>query len=143
MEHDLTYAPSLFDLAHAKPVQAYRHVTETQEHLQKQLPMVPEHIRRAEWRANEFMGSLLVPRDLLWEAVLAEAPHRAIEIRYEDTLFADSMDGVKELVWSEATYDVDRWSFTRAIAPMFGVTPAFIEVRMKRYGIIPPDAKPH
>lgn len=133
----------LIDVRHADSVRAYRLVTESPAHLQKQDAQLPSHIRFAELRANEFMGSLLVPRDLLWDAITEEASKHALSIRYEDTLFAESMDGNKQLVWTEATFDVDCWSFTRVLAPHFGVTPAFIQVRMKRYGIIPSQSKTH
>lgn len=132
----------LVDLMEAGTVRAFRLVTESQAQLHKADHTLPAHIKFAELRANEFMGSLLVPRDLLWEAVMEEAPRHALEIRYgEDTLFAETPDGEKKIVWSEVTYDMDSWSFTRALAPHFGVTPAFIEVRMMRYGMIPSETK--
>ena len=134
---------SLFDHGDSRPVQAFRLATDAQDHLHRQAGTMPEHILRSERRANEFMGSLLVPRDLLWQVIQEEAPKYALEIRYEETLFAASPDGNKELVWTEATYDIDTWTFTRALAPHFGVNPAFIEIRMKRYGIMPSDTRPN
>ena len=132
----------LADLRQEGTVRAFRLVTETQTQLQKADNLLPSHIRFAELRANEFMGSLLVPRQLLWDAVMEEAPKHALEIRYgEDTLFAETPDGEKKIVWSEVTYDMDCWSFTRVLAPHFGVSPAFIEVRMMRYGMIPSENK--
>ena len=68
----------------------------------------------------------------------------ALEIHYgEDTLFAQTPDGDKRIVWSEVTFDLDCWGFTRALAPHFGVSPAFIEVRMMRYGMIPSQSRLH
>ena len=132
----------LAGLMQAGTVRAFRLVTESQAQLQKADNLLPSHIRFAELRANEFMGSLLVPRELLWDAVMEEAPKHALEIRYgEDTLFAETPDGEKQIVWSEATYDMDCWSFTRVLAPHFGVSPSFIEVRMMRYGMIPSENK--
>lgn len=132
----------LADLMQTGTVRAFRLVTDTQSQLQKPDKHLPSHIRFAELRANEFMGSLLVPRDLLWDAVMEEAPEHALEIRYgEDSLFAETPDGDKKIVWSEVTYDMDCWTFTRALAPHFGVSPSFIEVRMMRYGMIPSDSK--
>ena len=132
----------LADLRQEGTVRAFRLVTESQAQLQKADNLLPAHIRFAELRANEFMGSLLVPRELLWDAVMEEAPKHALEIRYgEDTLFAETPDGEKQIVWSEATYDMDCWSFTRVLAPHFGVSPSFIEVRMMRYGMIPSENK--
>lgn len=132
----------LADLMQTGTVRAFRSVTEAQTQAHKVDKHLPDHIKFAELRANEFMGSLLVPRDLLWDAVMEEAPKHALEIRYgEDTLFAETLDGEKKIVWSEVTYDMDCWSLTRALAPHFGVTPAFIEVRMMRYGMIPSENK--
>jgi hypothetical protein len=132
----------LADLMQTGTVRAFRSVTETQTPTHRVDKHLPEHIKFAELRANEFMGSLLVPRDLLWEAVMEEAPKHALEIRYgEDTLFAETLDGEKKIVWSDVTYDMDCWSFTRALAPHFGVNPAFMEVRMMRYGMITSDNK--
>ena len=132
----------LAGLMQAGTVRAFRLVTESQAQLQKADNLLPSHIRFAELRANEFMGSLLVPRELLWDAVMEEAPKHALEIKYgEDTLFAETLDGERQIVWSEVTYDMDCWSFTRVLAPHFGVSPAFIEVRMMRYGMIPSENK--
>ena len=132
----------LAGLMQAGTVRAFRLVTESQAQLQKADNLLPSHIRFAELRANEFMGSLLVPRELLWDAVMEEAPKHALEIKYgEDTLFAETPDGEKQIVWSEVTYDMDCWSFTRVLAPHFGVSPSFIGVRMMRYGMIPSENK--
>jgi len=134
----------LAELTQSGTLRAFRLVTQTQAQLQKADVRLPEHIRFAEWRANEFMGSLLVPRDLLWDAVLEEAPKHALEIHYgEDTLFAQTPAGDKRIVWSEVTFDLDCWGFTRALAPHFGVSPTFIEVRMMRYGMIPSQSRLH
>jgi len=95
-------------------------------------------------RANEFMGSLLVPREMLWEAILEEAPRHELQISYgEETLFAGTLDGNKQIMWSPVTYDMDCYAITRSLAPQFGVNPAFIEVRMMRYGILEDDGKRH
>jgi hypothetical protein len=123
-------------------VKAFRSVTESVSQLGKAGQGLPQHIRFSELRANEFMGSLLVPRDLLWELVEEEAPKHALKVTYgEPTLFAETLDGNKKIMWSPATYEMDCWSFTRALAPRFGVNPAFIDVRMMRYGIIESDNK--
>ena len=128
---------------HADSVRAYRSVTESKAHLQKINNYLPAHIRFAEFRANEFVGSLLVPRHLLWDVIMEEAPKHALEIQYEDTLFGATMDGNKRIVRSDVNFEMDCWTFTRVLAPHFGVSPAFIEVRMMRYGIISSEMKPH
>ena len=131
----------LLDLSGAAPVRAFR--SETTDQLNKAGQSLPSHLRFSELRANEFMGSLLVPRDVLWEAIMDEAPKHALKISYgEETLFAESLDGNKKIMWSPVTYEMDCWTFTRTLAPHFGVNPAFIDVRMMRYGIVPADGKP-
>jgi hypothetical protein len=123
---------------------AFRTVVDSQDHLGKVAQSMPKHIQFAENRANEFMGALLVPKDLLMEAILEEAPKHALEVKYgEEHLFAESLDGPAKIMWCEATYDMSLWSITRAVAPQFGVSPLFIEVRMLKYGIIPGEGRPN
>jgi hypothetical protein len=130
-------------LNEAASTRAFRLVTESTAQLDRASQHLPSHIRFSELRANEFMGSLLVPRDVLWEAIMDEAPKHALNISYgEETLFAESLDGNMKIMWSPVSYDVDCYMFTRTLAPHFGVNPAFIDVRMMRYGIIPQDGKP-
>ena len=133
----------LMGATEAQTFRAFRSVTETSEAL-KATQRLPDHIRFAELRANEFMGSLLVPREMLWEAILEEAPRHELQISYgEETLFAGTLDGNKQIMWSPVTYDMDCYAITRSLAPQFGVNPAFIEVRMMRYGILADDGMRH
>ena len=115
---------------------AFRSVIETPNHLGTTSSALPEHVRLAEFRANEFMGSLLVPENLLRDAVLDLAPQLAIEVREGDAeLFAGTPDGRKKIFWNPVEYQLEMWQLTRAVAPKFGVSPAFIEVRLNRYGV--------
>ena len=135
---------SLVELSDTGIVRSFRSVTETTDQLNKADQHLPPQIRFAELRANEFMGSLLVPREALWEVIMDEAPKHALEISYgEETLFAETLDGKKKIIWSPVTFNMDCWTFTRTLAPYFGVNPAFIDVRMMRYGIVPADGKPN
>ena len=70
--------PGLFDEPDTSQRRAYRTATPDAEHLgATALPQntaLEKEIRIAEFRANEFMGSLLVPRDRLVELAVARAP---------------------------------------------------------------------
>lgn len=136
------HTPSLFDNDPAH-VRAFRAVTDTPAHLHGQDAALPDHVRLAEWRANEFMGLLLAPRDLLVDCVTAEATRCAVEIKYQPSLCGPSAQGFPELVVSEFEATVSLPEITRAVAPVFGVTPKFIAVRMKKYGLIKEDALSH
>jgi hypothetical protein len=134
--------PSLFgnDPAHSR---AFRAVTDTPAHLKPEPAPQPGHIRLAEWRANEFMGLLLVPRELLAERVTEEAMRRAVKINYHPSMCGPSVRDFAELVITDYEATVSLPEITRALAPMFGVTPKFIEVRMKKYGLISEEALAH
>jgi hypothetical protein len=91
-----------------------------------------------EWRANEFMGSLLVPRDLLAARLRHHAERIAIPLKVEPE------PGLIPLVKESpaiAAY-VDRVRFGSKIvillnnlAADFGVSPRFIQIRLLRYGL--------
>jgi len=70
--------PGLFDDPDTSQRRAYRTATPDADHLgATALPQntaLEKEIRIAEFRANEFMGSLLVPRDRLVELAVARAP---------------------------------------------------------------------
>lgn len=134
--------PSLFD-ADEIGTRAFRAVTDTPAHLKVEVAGLPNHVRIAEWRANEFMGLLLVPRDLLIERVTEEAMRRSVKINYQPSMCGPSVRDFAELVITEYEAQVSLPDITRALAPMFGVTPKFIEVRMKKYGLIQEDAVNH
>lgn len=104
----------------------------------------------AEWRANEFMGSLLVPKVLLARALdeCAAALKLPLEAQTStpslvplsaspDIRIARSLSG--------ADLSVKVPALIKALAGAFGVSRRFIEVRLQRYGCIdagqltPPD----
>jgi len=95
----------------------------------------------AELRANEFMGSLLVPRrrlNLAVEELAGEhgvAIHRSLSLDPElpDTTLRLSTDGVLGF------FNMD--CLQKALAKRFGVNPRFIQVRMDRYGLLKSEAK--
>jgi hypothetical protein len=111
-------------------LRAYRLTTENQDHLQQASVMLPDDVRFAEFRANEFMGSLLVPRDLLWNAIEEMAKEYSLELDY-----GQGMPGQQKIIWNYFDFNIDRKTLAEKLAPRFGVTPIFIEVRMKRYGM--------
>lgn len=135
--------PSLFDSDVAHGMRAFRLVTDSPSHLKGEAPSLPSHVRLAEWRANEFMGLLLVPRDLLVERVTEEALRRAMKINYQPSMCGPSVRDFAELVITDYEAQVSLPDITRALAPVFGVTPKFIEVRMKKYGLIEEDVLAH
>ena len=128
--------PSLFDAASMQTIQAYRRVTDCQEHLQRPTVKLPKQVETSEWRANEFMGSLLVPRAMLWAAVTQEVHTLGGKIEYAESIFAETLDGSQQILWCEPSAPLDPDLICRAVAPQFGVNPAFIRVRMRRYGIL-------
>jgi len=131
---------SLFDDPASGGVRAFRIVTDTPAHLQDGIGHLPDRLRLAEWRANEFMGLLLVPRDLLIECVTEEANRRSVEIKYQPSCCGPSVRDFAEIIFSKFEAKVSLPDITRAVAPRFGVTPKFIEVRMKKYGLIQENA---
>ena len=133
--------PGLFDAFEPCGQRAYRTTTPDSEHLAKS-PTAGNaaqdlDVHFAELRANEFMGSLLVPRPLLSAAAEELAPeynfclHRGLSLDPEipgtslhlSTTDADDLEGLE-----------------RALAIRFGVNPRFVQVRLQRYGLIRPGA---
>ena len=94
----------------------------------------------AELRANELMGSLLVPRQRLCVAVEEFAAlygitlHRgpSLDPAFPGTGLSLSADGDFGDIYMEC--------FQRALATRFGVTPRFIRVRLERYGLLNAEA---
>ena len=133
--------PGLFDAFEPCGQRAYRTTTPDSEHLAKSSTAGNAahdlDVHFAELRANEFMGSLLVPRPLLSAAAEELAPeynfclHRGLSLDPEipgtslhlSTTDADDLEGLE-----------------RALASRFGVNPRFVQVRLQRYGLIRPGA---
>lgn len=92
----------------------------------------------AELRANEFMGSLLVPRQRLNQIVEETAP--GYDVRFQCRPSLDPEWPGTGLMLA-ASNENGLTELQRALARRFGVTPRFIQVRMERYGLITSGAK--
>jgi hypothetical protein len=148
---DASKGPGLFDDVDAQLRRAYRTTTRDSDHLSKSVAAPDEasgaipagradlekDIHFAELRANEFMGSLLVPRKRLLFAVEELAPAHGVKIHRASALAADLR---AESVRLSAESDVQMESLMRTLSQRFGVTPRFIEVRLERYGLHQPRA---
>ena len=148
---DSKVAPGLFDTPGQTHRQAYRTTTHDVGHLtfsgaspaqdEGLLARIVEAEREkekriAEFRANEFMGSLLVPRRRLVEAVIEMAP------KYDVTLvacpgFLEEEAPTTFTVKADGPFgDFDLENLQKAIGKRFGVHGRFIKVRMARYGLL-------
>jgi hypothetical protein len=133
--------PGLFDEPDTSQRRAYRTATPDAEHLgataQPQNTALEKEIRIAEFRANEFMGSLLVPRDRLVELAVARAPDFDVGIERAGGL-SDELHAATPRLVEQGTFGfVGMESLQRELAATFGVNPKFIRVRMERYGLLP------
>lgn len=90
----------------------------------------------AELRANEFMGSLLVPRQRLYTAVEEMAPMCNVAIVRGPSLDPEFEGAGITVQSSGAMGFFNLESLQRAIASRFNVSPRFIQVRMERYGLL-------
>lgn len=149
---DSKAGPGLFDQADQAPRQAYRTTTRDAEHLtssgasqvqagQGLLARIREaerekELRIAEFRANEFMGSLLVPRNRLIKAVLEMASKYDVTLVAAPSLSDSQMPGAPRLKVAGAMGEFDLESLQKAIGKRFGVHGRFIRVRMERYGLL-------
>lgn len=148
--------PGLFDEAGGQH-RAYRMTTRDAEHLTTAATITPEAtssapglssifakvrqaelekaLRIAEFRANEFMGSLLVPRERLMELALAHAPEFGVELNGQGGLLEDKPKTSGIIMPSRLD------NLLRELATRFGVHPRFIRVRMERYGLLATQGK--
>jgi hypothetical protein len=141
--------PGLFNDPAGTTSKAYRTTTRNADHLNRsdsgaedpsqetrsnRLPSeLEKHIRFAELRANEFMGSLLVPRIGLIQATQLMAPGFDVRIAEEPSIFGDSAPGTPRIEEADSP-GVE--ALNKAIAQHFGVNRRFIQVRMERYGLL-------
>lgn len=146
--------PGLFDDPNTLARKAYRTTTRDAEHLAK-VPAKPEseanpsgitgtQIERevyfAELRANEFMGSLLVPRQHLTRAIEDLAPKHGVAIHRSPSLDPE-LPGTSLRLSADGDIGVfDMECLQKALAKRFGVHRRFIQVRMERYGFLTPGA---
>ena len=133
--------PGLFDDIEPTMQRAYRTTTPDSEHLSKSLsakPTTEEHF--AELRANEFMGSLLVPRQRIIAAVEELAPQHDITIHRHPSTDPDHPGTALRIKANSDLEVLEMDRFEKALATRFGVNPRFIQVRLNRYGLTTQEA---
>ena len=133
---DASQGPDLFD-APEQSTRIYRTTTQDAEHLSK--PSEHDQAEKfAELRANEFMGSLLVPRSQLCRAALQLAPALDISVGSGPSLHPDFPSGEIRFVPPnrDSFDDLAMAGFYLGLAEVFGVSSRFIEVRMQHYGLV-------
>ena len=142
--------PGLFDDPAELARKAYRTTTRDAEHLAKH-PVEPapskarnseldRSVHFAELRANEFMGSLLVPRQHLYRAVETLAPKHGVTIHRSPSLDPELPGTSLRLTADGDIGFFDMECLQKALAKRFGVHRRFIQVRMERYGLLTPGA---
>jgi hypothetical protein len=147
--HEAAQGAGLFDDPELTARKAYRTTTPDAEHLSKPKPAPVQNteleasIRFAEFRANEFMGSLLVPRQHLMRSVENLAEQHKVTITRSPSLDPD-FPGMGMTLTAKSTFGFDGMDpLLKALATRFGVTPKFIRVRMDRYGLLKPGVQNH
>lgn len=140
--HEAAQGAGLFDDPALTVRKAYRTTTPDAEHLSKpklttvQNTELESSIRFAEFRANEFMGSLLVPRQHLLRAIEVLAEQHKVTICRGQSLDPD-FPGMGMTLTAKRSFGFDGMEpLLKALATRFGVTPKFIRVRMDRYGLL-------
>lgn len=143
--HQAAQGAGLFDDAALTAHKAYRTSTPDAEHLSKSAPVGntahEASVRFAEFRANEFMGSLLVPRQHLMRAIEVLAEQYSVTIARSPSIDLD-FPGMGMTLTAKRSFGFDGMDpLLKALSTRFGVTPKFIRVRMDRYGLLKPGAK--
>ena len=145
---DCKAGPGLFGQPTDAIRHAYRTTTSDAEHLSRVSTspcdasmMVKEtnrekEMRIAEYRANEFMGSLLVPRNRLTTAVMELAPKYDVTVIPAPSLLGSDVPGSVTIKAEGTLGTFDLENLQKAIGKRFGVHGRFIRVRMARYGIL-------
>ena len=143
--HEAAQGAGLFDDPALTAHKAYRTSTPDAEHLSKSAPVGntahEASVRFAEFRANEFMGSLLVPRQHLMRAIEVLAEQYSVTIARSPSIDPD-FPGMGMTLTAKRSFGFDGMDpLLKALSTRFGVTPKFIRVRMDRYGLLKPGAK--
>ena len=152
---DASKGPGLFDDPGEAARRAYRTTTRDVEHLAKipsvaesdatQAASIPGYMIKemyfAELRANEFMGSLLVPRQRLNRAVEELAPQFGVTIHRSLSVDPEWPGQAVHLTADGDLGSLDMECLQKALAMRFGVNRRFIEVRMERYGLLKSESK--
>jgi hypothetical protein len=140
---DASRGPGLFDAIDDGARKVYRTTTRDGDHLAKSTsaidgvaPAARTEEYFAELRANEFMGSLLVPRQRLYAAIEELAQENDVKIVRGPSLDPD-YPGVGLTLQTEGDFGFFYLeTLKRAVAKRFNVTPRFAGVRMERYGLL-------
>jgi Zn-dependent peptidase ImmA (M78 family) len=147
--------PGLFDDPSEIARKAYRTTTRDGRHLAQAAPandsamelsqfagkQIDREVYFAELRANEFMGSLLVPRQHLNLAIEELAPQHGVTIHRSPSLDPE-LPGITLHLTAEGEFGfLDMECLQKSLAKRFGVNPRFIQVRMERYGLLKPGDK--
>jgi hypothetical protein len=134
--------PGLFDDVEPMAHKAYRTTTRDAEHLGQLATameaQIPDEVRFAEYRANEFMGSLLVPKQHLRRAIEELAGAHGVRVQHSPSL-DPALPGASLRLMDDGQADVMD-GLQRALAQRFGVHRRFVEVRLERYGFLRPSA---
>jgi len=135
---DGSKGPGLFDAVEPRGKHAYRTITPDRTHLgatshSGERARIAEAVYFAELRANEFMGSLLVPRQQLYAAVAELAPKYGVKPYRCPFLDPNIPNSNLRII---RTSKLMMESFERGLATQFGVNPRFIHVRLQRYGLL-------
>lgn len=138
--HDLAASTAAHELGHAifdgpPSVMACRgksrHVTPDERHFAMAGPKNEEYW--SEYRANEFMGGLLAPPDLLHRAMVLRAREFGIElINRSDHAGKPGYPVIDGPMWDMVEQD----ALLDELADMFGVSAAFIWVRLCKYRLV-------
>lgn len=144
---DASRGPGLFDAVDDGARKVYRTTTRDGDHLVKSMaptdgvaPAARGDEYFAELRANEFMGSLLVPRQRLYAVVEELASENNVKIVRGPSLDPD-FQGVGLTLQTEGDFGFFYLeTLKRVVAKRFNVTPRFAAVRMERYGLLKPGA---
>jgi hypothetical protein len=148
--HQRSSMPTLFDVADSSaPKRVWRTATPNESHFSATYPPGSNEFFQ-EARANEFMGSLLTPRRLLSRQFTVHC--EALELRPTDIIgkarrsllpaprrseAADLGKGNLSFLKLELRLGLEQ--VIALLAMDFGVTRRFIEVRLKKYGLLPQE----
>lgn len=139
-----TKGPGLFDDFTELARKAYRSTTRDAEHLGRRPPEpgvarnseLECNVHFAELRANEFMGSLLVPRQRLNLAIEELAPKHGVTIHRSPSLDPE-LPSPSQRLTAEGNFGFFNMEcLQKALAKRFGVHRRFIQVRMERYNLL-------
>jgi Zn-dependent peptidase ImmA (M78 family) len=140
--------PGLFDDPSEIVYKSYRTTTHDGGHLAKATPVNDStrelsqfagnerEVYFAELRANEFMGSLLVPRQRLNLAIEQLAPQHGVTIHRSPSIDPELPCITLHLTTEGNLGFLSMEFLQKSLDKRFGVSPRFIQVRMERYGLL-------